>query len=547
MSTSMTKFGQKSTSKKPADRAGAAPSGEKFQTRATSHSVEGGVGIFAYTSKPDSSIFGKRSIHLETYVETPCETYEEACRNPDVLQIVYTFNFPEACEQFRKLFATDFNALNAYQFTQSSNQVNVNINGFGQYVLRCPFIPKALCIALDADAYAYTLPVAEVAAGGDSIPPYVAPDGPTNPESITGRLRDNAIFRHGVFTNLMKQFILMSMGIRVEFNCDNIVVDQPMRVVGVQSSNIVCEGTQSIDTPLEDLRNLNCQLQNINSEVRYLPIDNAQGSCDTDVLGAAFSAQVTAVPNNCSAGGDGCVALPCVPLMPGMGIDIILYTQPGQEQSRDDLLRQACTDFINPGCDLPTDILATNLSILWRGVAPLWILHGDSLTEVGTNQPIPLDLLSVEQTVPGVPGTFTVSTKFPSQTAVTFTGPDIAVGTLLTQPAQVTVSHTQYTVGSSQQKVINHGRLQLTFNVHGCYIKRSDLMSYFTKYAVNNHHLRTLMLETREVRDILDLVARDQWEKLGVSKIEAASAGVGALPEIKRLTKKAASDDLDNE
>jgi hypothetical protein len=420
--------------------------------------VESGVGIFTYTTKPDASIFGKKSVDLDVFMDSTCDTYEAACQLPDVLQIVYTFNFPEACEQFRKLFYTDFYAFNAYQFTQASNQVNVNVNGFGQYVLRCPFLPKALSMSLDADAYAYTLPVAEVSADADSTPPYTDASSPNNAETITGRVKGNAMFRHGYFSNYMKQFMLMSMGIRVEFNCDNVVVDQPVRTMGVQSSNIICNGTQCFDTPLQDLRDCNQQLSKLNSNVRYVPVDNCQGSCDNNVLSGALAQQVAKVPNNCSQEGDGVIPLPCIPLLPGMGIDIVLYTLPGLEQSRDDLLSQACNDTINPGHDLPAEIVATNLTVLWVGTPnSIFIVHNETVTQIGPNEPIPLDLLTVEQTVPGVPGTFVVKTKFPYQIAPTFSGTGVIndPGTVLVQGGanpQIQVLHTEYPVGSRSRR-----------------------------------------------------------------------------------------------
>jgi len=530
MSNSMTKFGKKSTSNKSSDRS----SVDKFQTQG--NSSDGGVGIFTYSTKPDASIFGKKSINLESFVEMNVESCEDAANCPDLLQIIYNFKFPEACEQFKKIFSTDVVLLDSYHFTQGSSNAYVTVNGFSNYVLRCPFIPKCLSISLLSDASAYTVPVVEVPADVDSTPPGVKADGPTNAESIVGRVVGNGIFRHGYPVNYIRQFILMGMGIRVEFNCDNVIVDKPLSAVGVQCLNLVTEGVQGNDTPLVDLQDLNIQLANMKYPTRFVHIDNAQGVCNTDVLEAAHSPQVPQIPANACINENQCLPLPCVPLMQGMGLNIVLYTMPGMASFRDAILSQACIETVNPGNDLPPGINATSLTVLWTGTNPLHIIHHDSVTTISQNQPIPLDLLVVEQTTPGVPGTFTVKTRFSSQVAATFnaSNPFDPPGTTLTT---VVVNHTQYEVGSSEQKVINHGCLQIICNIYGCYIRRSDLMDYFCKYAVNNHHLRTLMLETREVRDILDLMARDQWKKLGVSKIEAAAAGVGALPELKKLAK----------
>lgn len=495
-----------------------------------------GVAINSAYSRPDPSIFGLRDIHINELLCAPCDTYAQACGMPDVLQVVYTFNFPQSCAEFRKLFGTDFYVFNTEQFTQANNKVNVNVSGFGRYVLRCPFIPKALVIGIDADTYAYTLPVGEVPAGGEDIPPYVQGNGPTNPETIEGRLRANAMMRHGFYTNLVKQFMLMSMGIRVEFDCDNVVTDQPMRAVGAMSSNIACEGTQSLDTYLADLKDLNRQLADDGSEVRYLAVDNATAACSSDVLEGALAQQISAVPNNCSLQGDGTLPLACVPILSGTGLDIILYTLPGQEQSRDEMLAQACSDPINPGFDLPTAIVATSLSVRWFDAGNtgfgLAIAHGDEVTLVGPNELIPLSLLEV--TRDAGTGTFTVLTKFPTWAAAAPAAiagaPTYPPGTDIT--ALITVFETPYDVGSAEQKVINHGRLQISFNIYGSFIRRSDLAMYFKEFAIKNYHLRKLMTERPEIKSILDAAIAKNPAQFGVRADGKSGVGVGSLPEM---------------
>lgn len=491
------------------------------------------------TRPSESLIHSSKSLHgeegVQSILDAKCDCAADAMNIPDVLEVVYTFNFPQSCSEFRKLLSTDWWIFDTYQWTQAPNGVNVNVTGFGKYVLRCPFIPCALCIGIDADAYNWTAPALkldlEKVTADAAVPPANQAFQTNDIDSVQGRVKGNALVSHGVYTNLMKQFILMSMGVRVQFDCDNIVVDRPMRQVGTLSSQYVCEGTNSLVSPSADMSNLNEQLATNKEDYRVELAPSTDCGCsDTGVLKGAFAPQVQASPNNCSALGDGCVALPRVPLLPGMGIDIILYTLPGQEQSRDDLLRQACANTINPGFDLPTAIKAHYFATSWTGGGALTVLAPDGNVTIAVGDRIPYELLDIS-----ADGS-TRNIRFPAYVAPTVppAAPTFAAGADITaSTANLEVS---YTIGTTEVEVINHGRLQISFTVRGCFIRRHDLVHYFRLIGNKNPKLRQLMLENTAALNMLNAGVSHYATKMGWK----ANAGVAGLPEVKDL--KSAKD-----
>lgn len=517
--------------------------------------VAKGVSTSSSYTKPEAAVFGLKTVQLNQIMEAQVTNQAEACAWPDILQVVYTFKFPEACNEFRKLFSTDFNIFATDQWVSgfANNRVNVNVNGFGRYVLRCPFVPKALVISVDADAYAYTTPVGRVnkaaVDAAESVPAYIQGSGPLNPESvgISPKLTGNALFRHGVYTNLLRQFILMSMGTRIEFDCDHVVVDVQMRNVGLASSYIAPPGANLLDAFQKDLEDLNHQMANLESASRYVP-ENAAAACSGDLAIAQMAQQINAAPNGSSPQGDGTIPIQGIVLLAGQGIDVILYTLPGLEQIRDQLLSQACINEVNLGYDLPTAIDQTFFTLIWTAANALVFVLPDSQTTVTVNQnePIPVGLVTITEPTEGnfeaVPNVNVWVTTIDA--TVPDYGPDSAApGTPL---PTTNIYKGDRTIGSQSMEVINHGELQMSFNLYGCYIPKKMYLDYFEAFAAKNVNLRTLMLETRACRDVLDSMVSKHHAEYQIDRRDAAAVGVGALPSIKALEEAgdAGDDDL---
>lgn len=484
-----------------------------------------------------------RKAFIDELIATKCNCAADADKLPDVLEVIYTFNFPESCAEFRKLLSTDWWIFDTEQFTQASNKVNVNVKGFGRYVLRCPFIPCALCIGIDADAYSWTYPAVTIPASSDNTPVVRNPYQTNDTQSQLGAVTGNALVSWGVYSNLIKQFMLMSMGVRVQYDCDNVVKDQSLRTIGVRSSNLACIGTNTLVSTDADVKNINDQLANTNADYRVVLAPNADCGCsDSEVAKGAFPQQASASPNNCSTQGDGCLALDQVPLLPGMGLDIILYTLPGQEQSREDLLRQACTDSLNPTSDVDPTLVDRKFATIWLNANAITFETPGGQVTIAQFQQIPQELLTIEGTV----APFVVKARFPAWVAPATPAavPTYAAGATIAG-ADVRVEVLTYTVGTNEKKIINAGRLQITFSVRGCFIRRSDLAYYFKAHAVHSVKIRKLMLESSEIRNILDAGVRNNPELFNMTADES-KAGVNGLPEVARILGKTGNaKDLD--
>jgi len=521
--------------------------GESRSNRSTTIAHEQsakGVSMSGSYTKPEAAVFGLKTVDLNQIMESQVSTQAEACAWPDILQVVYTFKFPEACNEFRKLFSTDFNIFATDQWVSgfANNRVNVNVNGFGRYVLRCPFVPKALVISVDADAYAYTTPVGRVNKAAvdesGSVPAYLQGSGPLNPESVglAPKLTGNALFRHGVYTNLLRQFILMSMGTRIEFDCDHVVVDVQMRNVGLASSYIAPPGANLLDAFQKDLEDLNRQMSNLESDSRYVP-ENAAAACSGDLAIAQMAQQINAAPNGSSPQGDGTIPINGIVLLAGQGIDVILYTLPGLEQIRDQLLSQACINEVNLGYDLPTRVDQTFFTLIWTAAAPLIFVLPDSQTTVTVNQnePIPVGLVTITET--GADTFQAVPNVNVWLTAIDATVPDYGPDSAAPATALPTTNIYKGSreIGTQSMEVINHGELQMSFNLYGCYIPKKMYLDYFEAFAAKNVNLRTLMLETRACRDVLDAMVSKHHASYNIDRRDAAAVGVGALPSLKAL------------
>jgi len=514
------------------------------------HEQQGkGITTASSYTKPEAAIFGLKTVDLHQIMDAQVTSQAEACAWPDVLQVLYTFKFPEACAEFSKLFATDFNIFATDQWVSgfANNRVNVNVTGFGRYVLRCPFVPKALVVSVDADAYAYTTPVGKVnkaAVDADgSVPSYAQGAGPLNPESVglAPKLTGNALFRHGVYTNLIRQFVLMSMGARIEFDCDHVVVDVQMRNVGLASSYVAPPGANLLDAFQKDLEDLNKQMANLESDSRYVA-ENSAAACSGDLALAQVAQQINAAPNGSSPQGDGTIPINGIVLLAGQGIDVILYTLPGLEQIRDQLLSQACINTVNPGFDLPTRITQRFFTLVWRPFVPTDTLEivvpgRDGTISIPGTRPIPEEYVTITETSPGVYSAVpnvdiwlnAVSGSSPNW------GPNSFDRDAPLPSTEVSIFEGYREIGSEVMEIVNHGKLQMSFNLHGCHIPKRMFLEYFEAFAVKNPNLRTLMLENRASRDVLDAMVSKHYNHFNVNRQDAAAIGVGALPILKEI------------
>ncbi len=519
-------------------------------TKSESSTTHNGKPSVSFT-RPEVAVFGMNSMVLDSVMQAEVSSRRDAMSWPDNLQIVYTFKFPAAAKEFRKLFSTDFNIFATDQWVSgfANNRVNVNVLGFGQWTIKCPFVPKALVVSVDADAYAYCIPVGRVNAAfandANATPSYTEGSGVCNAGTVQGELRGNALFRHGVFTNLIRQYLLMGTGIRVEFDCDGIILDYPMRAVGLASSYVAPPGATVLESYQQDLSDLNFQLKDLNSPYRYVS-ENAQNSGYGDLEDASFEKFVVATPNGTQEEFDGTIPIRGVMLLAGQGLDIIVYTIPGLEHLRDQLLAQAEIVAFNIGHDLPTKLAQDAFNAIWRNLTEVHFVLLDG-TEVVVNFnesiPNPTKILRIERDGNGFKAIPTVPAYIGP---VVITPPDYGPGSASPdQPfptADLDIFHYEREVGSQATELINHGELQMSFTLYGTYVPKKMYLDYFNKFAVSNPHLRELILSSKMSRDVLSALLIKYHDEFGVIKNEAESLGIHALESL-RLAESTADED----
>lgn len=505
-----------------------------------------------YTSPHDKMVFSYKG-RLHALSSLNCECAADAAQLPDVLEVRYTFRLPEACQALVDLLSTDWYIFSTDEFVAQRSGVSLSITGFGRYVLRCPFIPCALCLEIDADAFAWTAPAVLVKDGLGFTPSNSGAVGATSTDLILGNVLGNAVIEHGIPALRFKQLLVDAFGIRVEFGCDNIVQKMSLSELGVNANQTSCPGVSYTASPLLDLQDLNAQLRGDTLETGYqAQIDNVEPSCGDNVESIAQPAVIQQSPCNCSVLGmfEGCMVLPRIPMLAGSGFDVIVYTLPNHQDLRDQLLQQGCIQEVNPA-NLGDTIVDSHLDVQWINAAAINFFVDDDIVSIPTNGMIPQALLQVEEINVATPNATIIKARYPFNIGAV---PSLAgasnPGTALATVDR-TVALLSTPLGSAKITRIGHGLLVMTFSVRGCYIKAKDMAKYFQNnlLKVGNERVINLIIESKPIKDAIESEISKDPKAFGFTGKGAynPSVGLAGVPDVAKLLSSGKEDGSDDE
>lgn len=493
--------------------------------------------VFKTWATPEGPKLNSLQGRIKELMAKAIRTPQDACELPDEISISYTFNFPEAAEEFRSFFRGDFEVFSTNVFDRANARTQVATRGLALYSLRCPFLACAFCIRLDVDSYMYTIPAIVAPLRSDPTTGFTpandgaAPSSESNPFAAD---QQNAVFDFGTVSNRIAYYLFNFYGVRIELGCNDLVTDKRLSYAGfeVNSHLGICANT-NVDTT-EDLANANAALTRLpedsvfaNKQV-YAP--NADPCC-----GESGAPRLAQSPITSASSGSyqytgqlsGCIPLPKVPIMAGMGIEATIYTLPGQEDKRDEMLQMVTSALINPSLSNP-NVLVKSKAVTYKGATVLNIVgECGNVVGIAPGERVPADLITVSDTneVHARWGhAWFGSTYVDSHTTpVGANGPFVAGGTAITA-ADLDVEDISTSIGSAEQYRIRAGKLVLTFALKGAYMSWDELVEYLQSIASKNKRLATLYTsQTAILQEILQ----------NGSTLGKGNAGVAGIEELR--------------
>jgi len=373
--------------------------------------------------------------------------------------------------------------------TFTSNSSNNNANS----QIQCTILAVAVCVGIEVEPQAYCIPAEAVSRTVAGITPVT--NGAPGPGDT---IRQNATFRHGIDTWLMKIFFARAYSMRVTLGCRFIVLDEALSVTGLCERE-QWEGFGTAQTSLiDDFRRANDRLAVNGAPFRIERINSvdAQGG-RFPLLPGTVSVQYGAPNLEGSYGGMVRLQQPLL-LMNRISFGIQLYVSddPGAQYFYQRLLAAASSPLVPQFAAAEDGAVLTDIDpALLVGAAPAGGVFvnnyngGIGIAAVPPGNPVPRDIIEISNVggvlsgtvLQGISAVASGPIVIPTGTVLT-AGATPAAFVALLGPA-IAFGPSGVAVGQGGETVVKDGAFVVRFSILGFELAPAQIIEFYQSYS----------------------------------------------------------------